>query len=143
LGTLYINVLHIIRGLTVFSSRTAFHNTVLEASKYGALGVRAALLSITGSLSVSYAMSWFCVCGCKFSFEHFLSCPSLGSCTLPTLELAVAREDWKGASVVILSRFEVYFHAGRGGELRTDECDLFSALNESLCSDEELGFVIE
>jgi hypothetical protein len=122
---------------TIFSSRQAFHSTVLEASKFGALGVRAVLLSVTGSLSLSYAKSRLCVCGEKFTFEHFLSCSFLGRSMRPTLELFVAHEEWKDASIALLSRFEVYLHAVRGGELRAEECELFSALHESLNVDGE------
>jgi hypothetical protein len=114
----------------IFESREALYGALLEASKFGSLGVRAFLLAITGSLSVSYAKSRFCFCGCKFTFEHFLSCPLLGSCALPSLCSAVHEKDWRGAAVVILSRFEVYVHYLRGGELRDEEADLFSLLNE-------------
>jgi hypothetical protein len=128
---------------SIFPSRLALYDTVLEASKFGALGVRASLLSLTGSLKVSYAKSRLCVCGTKFTCEHFLSCSLLGRNVTCLLKLAVEQKDWRGAAIVLLSRFEVYLHAIRGGELRNDECDLFSALNEVMVADEFPGSIIE
>jgi hypothetical protein len=63
---------------TVFLTPRGLYSSVLEASKFGILGVRAVVLAITGSLSVSYDRSRLCHCGEKFSFDHFLSCPLLG-----------------------------------------------------------------
>jgi hypothetical protein len=114
-----------------FRSRRVLQSILREASGFGRLGVRAVLLIITGSLSVSYLQSRFCVCGAKFSFEHFLSCPTLGCPLSHVLSAAIDNQDWKEAAIVLLSRFEVFLHAVRGGELSIEESDLFDSLNEA------------
>ncbi len=53
----------------------------------------------------------------------------IGPCRTQSIRLAVEREDWQDVVVTILSRFEVYLHALRGGSLRDDEADLFVHLN--------------
>ncbi len=115
---------------SVFQSRSAFQAVLLEASRFGSLGVRAVLLSISGSLTVSYLRSRTCFCGVKFSFAHFLSCSLMGDCVSGRLERAIEVSDWHRSAVIILSRFEVFLHATRGGELSAEESDLFEALNE-------------
>jgi hypothetical protein len=120
---------------SLFATPAALHSTVLAASKFGLLGVRVALLALTGSLSVSYTKSRGCICGEQFSFAHFLSCATLGPCRTQSLRLAVEREDWRGAASLLLSRFEVFIHAFRGGELSAEESDLF----EQLAKDAEVS----
>jgi hypothetical protein len=121
----------------LFGSPTALFSTVLEASKFGLLGVRASVLAISGALSVSYDKSRFCICGEKFSFLHFLDCSILGPARSCSLHLEIEREDWAGAALIILSRFEVYLHFVRSGALRGEEHDLFSLINDSLASDSD------
>jgi hypothetical protein len=117
---------------TVFGSRDAISSTLSEASRFGSLGVRVVLLALTGSLSVSYLKSRSCLCGEKFTFEHYLSCSLLNHSIYPTLQACIGNGDWRGAAVVLLSRFEVFVHAARGGELRSEEVELFQALNASV-----------
>jgi hypothetical protein len=114
----------------VFESPNAYYSTLLEASKLGSLGVRATLLAVTGSLTVSYCKSRFCCCGEKFTFHHFLSCGFLGPDRSPSLWLAIECQDWREAALLILSQFEVFVHAYRGGELYPEEIELFSSLAE-------------
>jgi hypothetical protein len=115
---------------SIFQSPSAFYCTVFEASKLSRLGVRALLLSVTGSLSLSYCKSRNCLlCGSKFSFEHFLECDVLGPCAAPSLAAFVQAKDWFGAARLILSRFQVFVHAIRGGELSSEESELFEALD--------------
>jgi hypothetical protein len=121
---------------SVFGSRHALSATLLEASRFGSLGVRASMLSITGSLSVSYLKSRSCLCGSKFTFEHFLSCPTLGDNHLHALLAHVENQDWRGSAVLLLSRFEVFIHALRSGELRAEEDELFHLLNAQVAGDE-------
>jgi hypothetical protein len=91
--------------------------------------VRALLLAITGTLSISYCKSRDCmICGSKFSFEHFLSCPLLGPCVGPSVSAFIDARDWLGTARLLLSRFEVFVHATRGGEMSDEETDLFGAL---------------
>jgi hypothetical protein len=68
------------------------------------------------------------VCGNRFTFEHFLSCSFLGHDLNPTLKLLIDSEEWKEVAVVLLTRFYVYVQAVRGGELHSDENDLFERL---------------
>jgi hypothetical protein len=115
---------------TIFQSPGALYSVLFEASKISRLGVRAALLSITGTLSLSYCRSKCCtLCGSCFSFEHFLECDVLGPCVAaPTLLACVDAKDWPGAARLLLSRFEVFVHAIRGGELSPEESELFDSL---------------
>jgi hypothetical protein len=114
---------------SIFQSASAFYSIVFEASKLSRLGVRAMLLSVTGTLSLSYCRSRCCVlCGAKFTFEHLLSCANLGPCVAPSLSAFIQAKDWCGASRIILSRFQVFVHAIRGGELSLEESELFDAL---------------
>jgi hypothetical protein len=114
---------------SLIGSPVALSSILQEASKFGRLGVRAILLTFTGSLPISYDKSRLCVCGEKFSFQHFCGCSVIGPCRTQSIRLAVEREDWQDVVVTILSRFEVYLHAIRGGSLRDDEADLFVHLN--------------
>ncbi len=114
---------------SLFRSRAAVHSILSEASKVGHLGVRAMLLSITGSLTTSYCKSRDCICGNKFSFQHLMSCSFLGPGRLSSLELSVDTEDWRGVVITILSRFEVFIHAVWNGDLRSEKLDFFKALN--------------
>ncbi len=120
---------------TVFKTPAALHSVLLEASRFGSLGVRATVLAISGALATSYFTSRLCLCGSKFSFSHFLSCEVLGPCRVESFALAVECEDWREATCILLSRFEVYLHAIRGGELRGDESDLFDLLNAQIVGD--------
>jgi hypothetical protein len=114
---------------SIFSSPASFHSTAFEASKSGRLGVRAFLLCVTGTLSLSYCKSKMCtLCGDRFSFEHLLSCDFLGPPAAVSLRAFVEAKDWKGCAVFILSRFEVFVHAIRGGELSDEESELFGWL---------------
>jgi hypothetical protein len=90
---------------TAFAATVFMYRSVLEASKFGLLGARAAILVILGLLSLSYDRSRFCHCGEKFSFQHFVACPLLGPNRTPTLHLAVERKDWHSVALVLLSRF--------------------------------------
>ncbi len=123
---------------SLFASPFALTSTLVAASHFGTLGVRATLLSLTGSLTVSYSTSRFCLCGTKFSFEHFLSCTVLGPDRLPSLKLAIECKDWREAALIILSRFCTFLHALRGGNLREEENELFSQVyavdEEDSCS---------
>ncbi len=114
---------------SLFGGPAAFHSVLLEVSRFGALGVRAAVLATTGSLSVSYCKSRFCFCGIKFSFEHFLTCPVLGPVISHSLRAAVQCGEWREAAIILLGRFEVFIHAAREGLTRPDEDDLFALLN--------------
>jgi hypothetical protein len=58
-----------------------------------------------------------------------MSCPFLGDDRRPLLKAAVEREDWRGFAVIILGRFEVFFHFFRGGNCDQDVSELFEALN--------------
>ncbi len=102
---------------SLFRSPSALFDTMLELSRFGSLGVRIGALTLTGALSTSYAKSRRCVCGTKFSFSHFLECSALGPCRSHSLRHAVDFEEWRDVASIILSRFEVYLHAIRGGEL--------------------------
>jgi hypothetical protein len=116
----------------LLGSRDNFYAAALAASRFTRLGLRVFLLTITGSLSLSYCKTRACHhCGVHFSFEHLMSCPVLGDDHRPLLEAAVGREDWKGFVLIILSRFEVFFHFFRGGDCDQDLMVLFEALNSS------------
>ncbi len=122
---------------TLFRSPSNFHSVILEASKISRLGVRAILLACTDTLSISYCKSKDCIlCGERFSFDHFLTCSVLGPCVSPSLAAFIDAKDWAGVSCLLLSRFQVFIHAIRGGELSSDETDLFDAL-VSIGSDAE------
>jgi hypothetical protein len=112
---------------SVFSSPRGFYSSLLEASKFGLLGVRAVVLAVTGSLSVSYDRSRFCHRGEKFTFCHFLGCSLLGPGRSDSLRLAVECEDWRSVALTVLSRFELYLHISRSGHFR-EEQELFSLL---------------
>jgi hypothetical protein len=114
---------------SLFRTSANFYSVIFEASKISRLGVRALLLAITGTLSISYCKSRDCVlCGSRFSFEHFLSCPLLGHLVTPSVSAFIDAKDWSGVARLLLSRFEVFVHAIRGGELSDEESDLFEAL---------------
>jgi hypothetical protein len=51
---------------------------------------------------------------------------------LPSFRLAVDSRDWREAAIIVLSRFEVYIHAIRAGEVRPEESELFDLLNAVL-----------
>jgi hypothetical protein len=59
----------------------------------------------------------------------------------PTLAAFVHAKDWSGAARLILSRFEVFIHAVRGGEMSVEEAEPFEALThvESSRDDELLS----
>ncbi len=114
----------------LLGSRANFYEAALAASRFTRLGLRVFLLTITGSLSLSYCQTRACHhCGVHFSFEHLMSCPFLGDDRRPLLKAAVEREDWRGFAVIILGRFEVFFHFFRGGNCDQDVSELFEALN--------------
>jgi hypothetical protein len=77
-----------------------------------------------------------CLCGVKFTFEHFLSCPTLGVNLLHALAAQIGNQDWRGSAVILLSRFEVFIHAIRDGELRAEEDELFCLLNAQVAGNE-------
>jgi hypothetical protein len=116
---------------SLVGSRAHFHAVALEASRYSQLGLRVFLLAITGSLAQSYLRTRAChSCGVQYSFEHFVTCPSLGVDLLRLLETAVANEDWKGFVRILFGRFQVFSHFHRGGVCEPDESDLFAALDD-------------
>jgi hypothetical protein len=123
---------------SIFSYPAAFYSSAFEASKFGRLGVRAFLLCVTGTLSLSYCKSKMCVlCGDRFSFEHLFTCDELGPPAAASLRTFIHAKDWKGCAMFILSRFEVFVHAIRGGELSEEESDLFCFLAEEGCKASE------
>jgi hypothetical protein len=124
---------------SLVGSPSALSSILHEASKFGILGVCASLLIFTGSLAVSYDKSHFCVCGENFSFHLFWECPRLRLCRTHSLRLAVERKDWQEVAVIILSRFELYLHAIRGGKLWAEEIELFSNLNSAVTDWQDLG----
>ncbi len=120
---------------SLFQSRSAVYSILFEASKFTKLGVRAVMLSLSGALSFSYSNSRSCVCGSRLSCEHFLTCPSLGHDLVPLFRSLVESGDWREISVLLLTRFHVYLHAIRGGELTRDENDLFDCLFADVSDD--------
>ncbi len=123
---------------SIFCSRSALYLTVLESSRLSRLGARAVMLSISGALSLSYLRSRSCsFCGTRFDFEHFLSCRHLGVALEHRLSYAIFREDWRGAAVILLSRFQVFIHAIRAGEVTAEESELFNLVDD-LCAQEEV-----
>ncbi len=128
----------------LFRSRTALYAIVLEASRFSRLGVRAVMLSISGSLSMSYCRSRTCVlCGEKFDFEHLLSCRSLGVDLAPAVSVLVDSEDWQGVAMILLSRFQVFVHAIRSGEVTLEEAELFEMLNTDDATPDEPVSLVE
>jgi hypothetical protein len=116
---------------SILRSRQGFFEAAREASKFSRLGLRVFMLAITGSFAQSYLKSRGChSCGTSFSFEHFISCPSLGDDLRLALETCADNEDWRGFVLIILTRFQVFLHLHRNGVLDQDEVDLFSAVNE-------------
>jgi hypothetical protein len=114
---------------SLFETRWAVYQVLREASTLSRLGVRASMLAISGSLALSYTGRRDCgKCGCRFTFEHFLQCPELGTPREHTLVAAVGNKDWPGAACVILSRFEVFMHLVKGGNFSADEAELFESL---------------
>jgi hypothetical protein len=111
---------------SLLSSRQAVYSVLLEASKLSKLGVRALMLALSGTLTLSYAKSRFCFCGGRSNFEHFLSCEGMGPNLVPTVQLLVQRECWKDLALLLLSRFHVFLHATRGGEMSSEESELFA-----------------
>jgi hypothetical protein len=102
-----------------------------EASKFSRLGLRAFLLSITGSLAQSYLRTRSCtMCGRGFDFQHFLTCPLLGVDLGPALVESAAERDWKRFALITLGRFQTFIHYYKGGSIEQDESELFSALCE-------------
>jgi hypothetical protein len=117
----------------VFGSRQAFYSTALEASRLSKLGVRVFMLFISGSLSLSYCRSRICfACGSKSDFEHLLTCQALGANLVSLLRLHVLNEDWKSAAYLVISRFQVFVHGFRAGEILSEEAELFEFLNDAL-----------
>jgi hypothetical protein len=85
------------------------------------------LLSITGSLAQSYLRTRLCPrCGDGFSFENFLSFPSLGIDLRPQIFALKEAQAWD----LVIGRFQVFIHCYRGGHCERDEEALFEALNE-------------
>jgi hypothetical protein len=118
---------------TLFGSRQALYLVALEASRLSRLGLRAFMLSVSGALSLSYCRSRSCFsCGARFDFEHFLTCTGLGGNLVPLLQSAVSNEDWRGFAFAIISRFQVFIHAVRAGELSSDESELFGFLDDAI-----------
>jgi hypothetical protein len=108
-----------------------FYEVSLQASRLSRLGLRVFLLSITGSLAQSYIKKRACpTCGDNFSFEHLLSCSTLGVDLREQLRLACEVQDWKAFVSIVVGRFQVFVYLHRGGLIEPDESDLFEALNE-------------
>jgi hypothetical protein len=121
---------------SIFESRSAVFQVLHEASTFSRLGVRAAMLAMSGSLAMSYTGLKVCTsCGVRFDFVHFLSCPALGSPLSPTLTSCVENKDWAEAANLILFRFQVFLHYVKGGNLSADETELFDALVRSTSGD--------
>jgi hypothetical protein len=115
---------------SLVGGEAAFHELALEASRRSRLGLRVFLLSITGSLSLSYTRTRFCSgCGEICSFEHFISCPAMGDALGPLMAEYVAAGEWKLFVDLLLGRFEVFIHLIRGGQLLAEESELFDALH--------------
>jgi hypothetical protein len=115
---------------SLFRSRVAVYNVALEASRLSRLGVRVFFLAISGALSLSYVKSRSCtLCNVRFDFEHFLSCEALGAGLTQRFSCLVDEEDWRGIASLIISRFHVFIHAVRAGEITADESALFEALD--------------
>jgi hypothetical protein len=113
----------------VFGSKEALYQTILAASRYSRLGVRASVLTISGSLGYSYLRAKRCdSCNESLSFQHLLDCPELGSPVTHVLSAAVGNRDWDSSAVIILSRFEVFLHRVKEGNFTADETELFEAL---------------
>ncbi len=118
---------------SILADRHAFHQVSLASSRFSRLGLRVFLLAITGSLAQSYLGSRAChSCGTQFSFQHFLTCPTLGADLEPVLRSAVSNEDWGRVALIVLGRFQVFIHFYRGGVCDSDETALFEALNDEV-----------
>jgi hypothetical protein len=127
---------------SIFCSRKAVYMTVLEASRLSRLAVRVILLAVSGSLSMSYSRTKLChICGERFDFEHFLSCRHLGVALEHRLSYLIMCEDWRAAALLLLSRFQVFIHAARAGEVTAEENELFDLLNDWVMSEDELNVV--
>jgi hypothetical protein len=50
-------------------------------------------------------------------------------------------EDWRAAALLLLSRFQVFIHAARAGEVTAEENELFDLLNDWVMSEDELNVV--
>jgi hypothetical protein len=123
---------------TLLGGRESFLGAAQAASRFSRLGLRIFLLAGTGSLAQSYIKSRDCPqCGVRFSFEHYLSCPALGPELLSSLETYVATDDFDRFSVVILSRFQVFLHCFRGGQVSKDEDELFTSLDDHVSSQDQ------
>jgi hypothetical protein len=115
----------------LLGGRANFHRASLEASRFTKLGLRVFLLIVTGSLAQSYSKNRVCSqCGVPFTFVHFLDCPALGSDVYLTLRGFVEREDFERFVICLLSRFQVFIHFFRGGQLSRDEDDMFDLLDD-------------
>jgi hypothetical protein len=125
---------------SIFKSPGALYSVLFEASKICRLEVCVVLLSVTGTLSLSYCSSKCCtLCCSRFSFEHFLDCHVLGPCVAPTLLAYIDAKDWPAAARLLLSRFEVFIHAIRGGELSAEESELFDSLVQLVDSGDDVS----
>jgi hypothetical protein len=114
---------------TLVGGGAAFRELALEASRRSRLGLRIFLLVASGSLSMSYFRSRHCPgCGDLCTFVHFVECSSLGANLKPLLSQYAAEEKWKEFIDLLLSRFMVFVHLVRGGQLSVEENDLFDAL---------------
>jgi hypothetical protein len=51
---------------------------------------------------------------------------------MPAINPLHWNEDWRGSAFLIISRFQVFIHAFRAGELTTDENELFSFLDDAI-----------
>jgi hypothetical protein len=123
---------------TLLSDRQSLYSLVLFASRYSSLGVRAVVLALSGTLSLSYCKSRLCPhCGIKFSCEHFMCCEALGPSLVDTFSRFVEDKDFHGAAVLLLSRFQVFLHSIRG-EFSSEEEFLFDALCEPVDESEDV-----
>jgi hypothetical protein len=117
-------------------NRTGFYELAKAASSFSRLGLRVFLLTISGSLAQSYLKSRSCPhCGVPFSFAHFISCSALGQDLQSTLAELIHEEEYERAVVIIFSRFQVFIHLHRGGQLSSDENDLFELVDDFVSRD--------
>jgi hypothetical protein len=108
-----------------------YRELALEASRRSRLGLRVFMLSTSGSLSLSSTRSRCCPgCGTLLTFEHFISCATLGD-DLRALFADYGRsKEWKLFIDVLLGRFETFIHFIRGGQCDDEETALFSMLHK-------------
>jgi hypothetical protein len=55
----------------------------------------------------------------------------------------VDSEDWQGVAMILLSRFQVFVHAIRSGEVTLEEAELFEMLNTDDATPDEPVSLVE